>query len=148
MRSGHRSAAVQNYEQPTPRILQGISDSLRPPRLQAFCTNPPAACLKCDTTEGIPTDCHTGFSHAAAAPTERKPSSLEGQCANFCSTPWNWHYLTREKWQGDADNIWFLTPPTDVSTSWIHVGSQVTGNTWNITSKFWPLMGYIWTTIG
>ena len=75
MRSGHRSAAVQNYKQPIPRMLQDISDSLQPPKPQASCTSPPATTVKCDTTECIPTDCPTSPSQPAAAPTERKPSS-------------------------------------------------------------------------
>ena len=150
MRSGHRSAAVQNCKQPYYLECYKTSPTLQPPKPQASCTSPPATTVKFDTTECIPTDCPTSPSQPAAAPTERKPSSSSRRdnVLTVVVPPPNWHYLTGVKWQGDADNIWFMTPPTNVSTSCISVGSQVTGDTSNITSKFWPLIGYIWTTIG
>ena len=178
--SGHRSGALQNYKQTTPRILQEISDSLQPPKPQAFHTNPPAASVKCDTTEchtarlrfsasQNPTVSQSGVRMEAARQYETNASwqivlsalgsqqqshweeaiIAEAQCANCCSTL-GIDTISLER-NGKRMRITFeflLCSLTDLSTCWIHVGSQVMGDTWNITTKFWPLPGYIWTTIG
>ena len=75
MRSGHRSTAVQNYKQRTPRMLQDISDCLQPSKPQASSTSPPAGSVKHDHDTTECTDCPFSPSQPTAAPTDRKPSS-------------------------------------------------------------------------